>query len=248
MRHMPNRFPVVVCPSPGVGRAGGRLQGVGRAGSSGRRLGTGHGSRRDVSGRDRFRPAGGVRRKPACRGTRSLRTCATTSASPGIARASRCRRRRRHSACCCGLARSTTRPMCSSTARPPAATRARTRRSRSTSPAASSRAPTSWSFASSTRRRPGSGRDPRFPQFNYDELPQGQAELVHPEWRAVAARVARRPAGALHRRGACLVEGVWRHRRRRRHRRRGAETRCCTESRRARCPGEPLSPVCRSPP
>ena len=83
----------------------------------------------------------------------------------------------------------------------------------------------------------GRGRDPRFPQFDYDELPRGKQNWYIQNGGSVAARVARCPPGALHRRGARLVEGIWRHRRRRRHRRRGAEARCCTESRRARRPG-----------
>ena len=76
------------------------------------------------------------------------------------------------------------------------------------------------------RDRPsGGGSRPR-PAVSAVQLrraAEGQAELVHPERRVVAARVARRPPGALHRRGPRLVEGLWRHRGRRRHRRHGAE-------------------------
>ncbi len=86
----------------------------------------------------------------------------------------------------------------------------------------------------------GKGRDPRFPQFNYDELPRGKQNwyiqnggLWQPVWLDLrpalyidAVRVSSKVSGA--------------RRRRRRHRRRDAETRCSAEGRRARCAREAL--------
>ncbi len=197
----------------------------GRTRSSRRGLGADHGPGRDTPGRVaacRWLASGKSRRvveRAVCglAGLRRRRLVSHALHRGGIEGG--------RSACCCALAPSTTRPRCSSTARPQAVTRARTRPSRSTSQSRVKPGTNELVVRVIDPPAAGRGRDPRFPQFNYDELPQGQAELVHPERRLVAARVARRPPGALHRRGPRLVEGVGRHRRRRRHRRHGAQAR-----------------------